>query len=626
MIYGFTITIALFTSGSLLYYNEKANISVLKPEQSIFSGTLSCYPAEKGNINTFTLKLYNKINIDGEEPAGGSLLINAGRSLSLKTLLPGDFLIVRCRPEEITNRGNPEEFDYKFYLETQHIRYSAFINDQDIIDHVTPGRRKLVYRALIMREKIIEMYRQRGINGERLALVAALILGDKNLLDREQKQNFINAGVMHIMAVSGLHVAILSLFIFNLLFFLKGKFNILRVLLTIIILWSFAFVTGLTPSVLRATLMISFLHAGNLMKRNVNGINSVLASAFILILLKPSVIFEAGFLLSYSAVIYIIMFYKIIYDRLVIKNWLADKIWQSAVVTVVAQAGTFALTIMLFNQFPTYFLLTNTVIVPLSSFLIVTGALVPLTYPVEFLSGFLASILNHLTGLTEFLTEKAASLPISTIGNVGMTTVQCILMTLTIFSLSCYSLIKQSFSVIIVLVIILIASLYGTLNEISIRNKNELIVYNTPGHSTIGVKSGKILHLYSDTSVVSPVVNRHCATLGLIIKKEFNNEFNYIKAGKKNILICRSLKSYTDLKLNPEIVIITGSVSDLKYSFEKNNIPEALIFSKASVPRFLLHNRANYSDIDTIHAVKKSGAFITRLQKDVNKRGEKVEY
>ncbi len=147
-----------------------------------------------------------------------------------------------------------------------------------------PEKRKLTHTALIIRERIINMFRERGIKGERLALVAALTLGQKNMLDPEQKQHFIRAGVMHIMAVSGLHAMILSLFVFRLLFFLKGKLNVVRVVITIVILWAFAFITGLTPSVLRATLMFSFLQAGKIMKRPVNGINSVLASAFVLIL------------------------------------------------------------------------------------------------------------------------------------------------------------------------------------------------------------------------------------------------------------------------------------------------------------------------------------------------------
>ncbi len=251
-----------------------------------------------------------------------------------------------------------------------------------------PDHRKLVHRALIIRQKIIDMYEKRGITGDTLALVAAITLGQKNLLDPEQKQYFMKAGVMHIMAVSGLHAVILSFFVFKMLFFLRGRFNIIRIIITLLILWSFAFVTGLTPSVLRATLMFSFLQAGMLMKRPVNSINSVLASAFVLILIRPSVIFDAGFQLSYSAVIFIISFYQDLYDKLQFKNRLRDKIWQMIVVSLVAQAGTLPLTIMLFNRFPVWFIISNIIIVPLSSLLIIIGCLVPLTFPIAISFGF----------------------------------------------------------------------------------------------------------------------------------------------------------------------------------------------------------------------------------------------
>ena len=175
-------------------------------------------------------------------------------------------------------------------------------------------------------------------------------------------------------------------------FFLRRKFNIIRIIITILFLWAFAFVTGMTPSVLRASIMFSFLQTGKLLNRPVNNINSVLASAFFLMLNRPSVIFDAGFLLSYSAVLFIICFYRGLYLKININNRLADKIWQSAVVTIVAQTGTLALTISLFNRFPVYFILTNIVIVPLSSLVVIIGCLVPLTYPLKFISKPLASL------------------------------------------------------------------------------------------------------------------------------------------------------------------------------------------------------------------------------------------
>ena len=113
-------------------------------------------------------------------------------------------------------------------MENHGIKYYSFARADDIIRFGQPAHRKLKHRALIIREKIIGMYKERGITGDRLALVAAITLGQKNMLDPEQKQIFVKAGIMHIMAVSGLHAVIMSLFVFNLLFFMKRRLNFLK--------------------------------------------------------------------------------------------------------------------------------------------------------------------------------------------------------------------------------------------------------------------------------------------------------------------------------------------------------------------------------------------------------------
>jgi competence protein ComEC len=614
LIFGYPLSISLFVCGLILYTNEKNSISQLKPEQTLLYCTLSDYPEEKENSIRLTVKLNNNISIGGNEPIKGSMILYNKKDSSLASFLPGDLLTLKCTPVEITNRGNPYEFDYRFYMENQGIKYYAFTSKLNILSHNVPDHRKLTHKALIIREKIIGMYRARGITGDRLALVAAIILGQKNMLDPEQKQNFIKAGVMHIMAVSGLHAVILSLFIFNLLFFLKGRFNILRILLTILILWSFAFVTGLTPSVLRATLMFSFLQAGNLMKRKVNGINSVLASAFVLILIKPSVIFDAGFLLSYSAVIYIISFYQDFYLKLHFKNWLTGKVWQSAIVTIVAQAGTLPLTIMLFNRFPTYFILTNIVIVPLSNLLIIIGCLVPMLFPISFLSQFLASILNYLTGLTELLTAKASALPYSNIENIGMTNIECILLTALIFTFSYFLLKKESFSILFPILFLALFVSAGTISEISTRNNNELIVYNTTGVSTIGIKTGKILNIYSDTSLIGTEVLRHSATLGLkpIINTP-DDKLLYIEAGEKKILISNLINNSILQYYKPDIVILNGLRPEIEKTLSTKQLHVAIIITSKATSGFRIPAQADLTGIDTLHFVRKSGAFIERI-------------
>jgi competence protein ComEC len=611
LVFGFTITISLFLSGLVLYTNEKNSLTILKSEPTVFACTLSDFPAEKENSYMLTVKLNRKISANITESVNGSMLLYNKKDSSVNTMIPGDLLIIKCTPLEIVNRGNPCEFDYRFYMENQGIRYYAFTGKPNIIKHAVPDHRKLTYTALILREKLIEIYKENGITGERLALVAAMTLGQRNMLDPEQKQNFIRAGVMHIMAVSGLHSVILSAFVFSLLFFMKGRWNVLRIIITILILWAFAFVTGLTPSVLRATLMFSFFQAGKLMKRDVNGVNSVLASAFVLILIRPSVIFDAGFLLSYSAVIYIICFYQDFYLKLHFKNWLSDKIWQSAVVTIVAQLGTLPLTIMLFNRFPTYFILTNIIIVPLSSLLIIVGCIVPMVSPIHFLSRFIALILNYLTGLTELLTAKASSLPWSNLENIGMTTIECMLLTGTIFLFTLFIFKKHTYSIIYPLVLLMLFSAACTLNDITTRTTNEIIVYNTSGSSSIGLKTGKILNLYSDTIIPPTEVLRHCAASGLKLKVNIlTKNTEYIKAGDRKIMLTNVLYN-KDLKIfKPDIVILTGLHPGIENNISPTQLNRQIIVTSKAASGFHLPRQDGRSGLDTIHLVRKSGAFI----------------
>ncbi len=613
-IYGCTLTFALFLCGLLLYTNEKESLSDLEPGTGIYNCTLSEYPEEKGNSYRLIVRLYSTITENYELPLKGSLLVYFRKDTIIKSLLPGDFLIVRCTPNPIVNRGNPHEFDYKFYMENHGIKYYCFVGPEDIIGHSTPGHRKLMHRALIIREKIIGMYKERGITGDRLALVAAITLGQKNMLDPEQKQIFIKAGVMHIMAVSGLHAVILSLFVFNLLFFMKRKLNVLRIVITVLLLWAFAFVTGLTPSVLRATLMFSFLQTGKLMKRSVNSLNSVLASAFILILIRPSVIFDAGFLLSYSAVIFIICFYRDFYLKLVCKTWVGDKIWQSAAVTIIAQAGTLPLTISLFNRFPTWFILTNIIIVPLSSFLIIVGCLVPLTYPIKFISQPLASLLNYLTGLTELLTERASALPFSTIENIGMVPIESILLFFVIFIFMLFLMNRKMYPLRYLFYALLLFISAGTIRNISDRTSAELIVYNTAGSGVIGIRTGKILNLYSDTTLIPPEVVRQCATRGLKLKRNIlDKNITGLIAGNSRILICNYLNNRLVQKADPDFIILRGLYPKVEKQIIFPKPVNSLIMTPQVSSYFNFSANLPNFKTDTIHFVKKSGAFRARL-------------
>lgn len=613
-VFGIVIFIAFFACGLVLINNEKNGISRLESEPTTFLSTISDFPFEKESTYMVTIDLNKVISGGIKRSVTGTVLLYHRKDSIIKKMLPGDILLIKCTPLEIENRGNPYEFDYKSFMASKGIKYYAFTGKNNIIGFTSPKHRNLKYSALIIRERIIKMYENRGVRGKRLALVSAITLGQKNRLDPEVKQIFINAGIMHIMAVSGLHAVVLSLFIFNMLFFMKGKFNTLRIIITILILWAFAFVTGLTPSVLRATLMFSFLQAGNLMNRRVNGINSVLASAFVLIILQPSVITDAGFLLSYAAVIYIIGFYKDIYLKLHFKKWLPDKIWQSVAITIVAQAGTFPLTIMLFNRFPVYFMLTNVIIVPLSNLLIILGCTLPLTYVIIPVSEFLATILDRLTGLTEFLTATAASLPYSTIDRIGMTIFECILLTIAISLLITFLLKKHPFSIKYPIVAFIIFAIAVNSKKINNAKTNELIVYNNPSFPTTGIRTGNTLNLLTKNDSVPGEVLRHAATKGLKIKLiNYQGKPKSFIVGKKNILITDSLRSRWLRDNHFNIVVLTGERPFIEKNISPQSLPENIIISSGTAPGFKFPFSSDQMTNKTVRFVRKSGAFTSSL-------------
>jgi competence protein ComEC len=613
ILFGFILTLTLILCGHLLYSNERYSISKLKQEETEIICTLSDYPEKRENSYRMKVNINCICENNLLKTGKGSLLLYIRKDSSVKSYKPGDILKITCIPEEIRNRGNPCEFDYKFYMENQGIKYVSFISKDDIKGTHFPEKRKLRYKALIIREKIIEMYRNRGIEGGNLALVSAMTVGEKTMLEPEQKESFIKAGVMHIMAVSGLHAVVLSLFVFNILFFLKGRFNILKILIALILLWAFAFVTGLTPSVLRATLMFSFIQAGSLMKRPANTMNSVLASAFVLILIRPSVIFDAGFLLSYSAVIFIIAFYSDLYSRLRFKNWLADKLWQSVAVTLVAQAGTLSLTIMLFNRFPAYFLLTNIIIVPLSSLLIITGCLVPMVYPLIFLSQIIGRFLNFLSGLTEFLTQKASSLPGSTIEGIGMTIPDCIILT-AIVSLLCIILINRQYRPVnYFLGLVLLISVVSTARNISEKRSDELIVYNVPGSTVVGIRTGRILNLYSSDGKVVNEVLRHSSTLGLSVENISHAAGPAcLQAGRKRILITDLISRELLTTNSPDIVVLAGKKPVIKDCAGLNKYPEFIVLS-SETSGLRVTGEQTLQLIKSVYNIRKSGALKMNL-------------
>jgi competence protein ComEC len=195
--------------------------------------------------------------------------------------------------------------------------------------------------------------------------------------------------------------------------------------ISLVSLWGFAFVTGLSPSVLRAVTMFSFIALARPLGWRTNIYNTLAGSAFLLLMFNPFLIMSVGFQLSYLAVLGIVYLQKPIYNVWEIENRVGDWVWQITCVSIAAQISTFALGMLYFHQFPVYFLVSNLFVIPLSTAVLVTG-LVLLFFSIWTSAAWLVGVLvTYLIKALNWTVFKVEDLPFSLIEEIHLTTFQC---------------------------------------------------------------------------------------------------------------------------------------------------------------------------------------------------------
>ena len=239
-----------------------------------------------------------------------------------------------------------------------------------------------------MQEKLYQRLQDGGLEGDELATVGALTLGYKEGLDRELKRHFQASGAAHVLAVSGLHTGIIYALIIALLT-LGGRYKPLyeerfkRCLLSLIIItamWGYAYLTGLTPSVVRAVLMVTIFEIGRMAYRRAFSLNTVAAAAVLILLVKPTDLWNVSFQLSFTATASIIVFAreceKYLHSRDLDHTYTGRALsWiiGTVIISIAAQLGTLPITMYYFHQISTYFLLTNLLVLPIATLLVPCG-------------------------------------------------------------------------------------------------------------------------------------------------------------------------------------------------------------------------------------------------------------
>ena len=315
----------------------------------------------------------NVASVNHQNTVGKTLIYFEDSDRALK-LQYGDVLCLRGNFVDVRPNGNPMEFDYSRYLRIHNVTHQSYVNDENWQKIQNSGHAFFSW-IYGVRQFLGEVLDDSGLKGSNLMVARALILGEKSSLDRETLRTFSSAGAMHVLAVSGLHVGIVMLIFSFLLKPIKRlpKGRLLFVICVVLCIWFYALITGLSSSVLRAAVMFSFVIVGKELERENSVYQSIMVSAFILILIEPFVIFQVGFQLSYLAVLGIVFLQPKIYNLFYTKYFLLDKIWQISSVSIAAQLATFPLGLYYFHQFPNFFMISNLIVIPLAFAILIAG-------------------------------------------------------------------------------------------------------------------------------------------------------------------------------------------------------------------------------------------------------------
>jgi competence protein ComEC len=279
-----------------------------------------------------------------------------------------------------------------------------------------------------VRGDLIESLNEDSVPSKEHGVISALLVGDRSFLDPQLRNDFADAGAVHILAVSGLHVGIIYLLflsVFN--FLLREKMRLFKFFLILAVLWGYAAFTGFSPSVLRAATMFSFIAAGKYNSRYVNTYNMIAASALFLLAVNPLLITQIGFQLSYLAVIGIVFFHPKFRALLVIENKYIDMLWSLVCVSFAAQLATFPLSIYYFHQFPMLFMITNIVVIPLATLILYFGVAWVVLLWIPFVSDILGWITIIFTRILNTFVELINTIPFAKMDGLYMSSLSVML-------------------------------------------------------------------------------------------------------------------------------------------------------------------------------------------------------
>jgi competence protein ComEC len=555
----------------------------------------------------------------------GKLLIYLNDSLRKGEYHIGDKCVLYGQPFKVTSSGNPGAFDYSQYLKGKGVYHQAYVKNDKFALLQNGDSQSMYALAVMLRDLLLEKLKKFIHDPDELGVAGALLLGYEDWLDPDLELSYTGAGVLHVLCVSGMHVGLIYAVLAYLLSFMENKKWLRPIMFTLLLffLWFYALVTGFSPSVVRASAMFTFVVMGKWLNREANIYNLLCSSCILLFAMNPFLIMSAGFQLSFLAVCGIVFIHKMILPIFKVSNRFLFMIWELISISIAAQITTVPLSLLLFHQFPNYFLIGNLLIIPLSTLVMYSGLIFLLTDWIPYLGwfvGYCTTIgISWLNSLVVFI----GNLPGAVTENCFISFAEmCCLYGIMLFFI--LWIIHKMRSLLFTWMAILICFLgfrISLLTEASI--ESSLTVYNSGNHTLISIIHNRITTILADSScpqkTILSAAKEHLLSNMVIMRKDVfiqPNSITFIKTN--NEIAIAHVKDWDQIALHESakpfkennVLVLGGNLNFKASDLLKTIQPETIIFD-ASCKSFQvkkLEVEFQLLGIKT-HDVKKQGAY-----------------
>lgn len=493
----------------------------------------------------------------------GKVLLNLSKDSVIKPFKVDELLSVPADFIPIQKPLNPHQFDYRFYLQKQGIHQQVYLTKNNFL-RVGFKSFSLIGLSAKVRSKIQESLKKYEFKEDELAVINALLLGQRQEISKELLANYSKAGAIHILAVSGLHVGIILLilsWIFKPLERLK-KGKLIKTICIVLLLWMFAFIAGLSASVTRAVTMFTFLAIGMSFQQKNVSLFSLLTSMFFLLIFKPMFLFDVGFQMSYLAVFGIILVQPKLYKIYKPKFKIDKKIWQLTSVSIAAQIGVLPLSLYYFHQFPGLFMLSNLIIIPFLGAILIFGILIILLAVFEVLPQFLANLYGDVISAMNSFVSWVSHQEQFLFKEISLSFFM-MLLTYAVIVFGIFFLMKKSPKRFIYF----LASVFGVQSFFLFENhqkktKEEFIVFHKTRNSVLGKRIGNQIEINHDLDslVIQNTGLLVSYKIGENVKETIKHQIDNVYQFKNNtILVVDSLGVYQLNGLKNPIVLLQQS-------------------------------------------------------------------